>query len=217
MSDHRPFTLAIDSGSPIGSVALGSEAEVLAATSFIGGARAPSLLATVDELLGSVGARIRDVGSIIAARGPGSFTGLRSGLATVLGLRQALGVRATAVPSFQPLADQAPSGGTVIAAIDALRGEWFVQFFHSAPSPSPSTPQIVPAAALRSSRPGTVVAFGSETLSAEIGEVEGLHIMEAAPLAPWLVRIAATTEVSWDPAALVAPLYLRPPAARPGL
>jgi tRNA threonylcarbamoyladenosine biosynthesis protein TsaB len=199
------------------SLALGSEVGILAETSFVGGARSPSLLARIDELLGSIGAGIRDVDSIIAARGPGSFTGLRSGLATVLGLRQALGIRATAVPSFQPLADQAPADGTVVAAIDALRGEWFVQFFEPGRSPTPSTPQIVPAAALRSSGSRTVVAFGSEALRREIGEEEGVTILEAAPLAPCLVRIAATTEIRWDPAALVSPLYLRPPAARSGL
>jgi tRNA threonylcarbamoyl adenosine modification protein YeaZ len=215
--DLQSLTLAIDSGSPVVSIALGRQSEILAEVSFPGGPGSPSLLAKISELLSSVDARIQDVDSVIAARGPGSFTGLRSGLATVIGLQQALGTRATAVPSFQPLAEQAPTTGTTVAAIDALRGEWFVQSFGPGESAKTSAPRIVPPSALRSSAPCTVVAFGSAPLREELGELASIDVFEATPLAPWLLRVAARGDVGWDAATLVAPLYLRPPAARSGL
>ena len=67
---------------------------------------------------------------------PGSFTGLRVGLATVLGLHQALGLPATALPTLEVLGCLGPGdGSTVVAVVDALRGEWFAQRFESAAVP----------------------------------------------------------------------------------
>ena len=64
----------------------------------------------VQEVLTEAGVGVRDLGGIAVLRGPGSFTGLRIGLATVLGLHQALGVPATAIPSLPVLAASAGVG-----------------------------------------------------------------------------------------------------------
>ncbi len=58
--------------------------------------------------------------------GPGSFTGVRIGLATVKGLAEALGKPVVAVSRLAVLAAQAPQHGTVQAWIDAGRGDVFV-------------------------------------------------------------------------------------------
>ncbi len=97
------------------------------------------LLTLVAEVLEAAAALPADLAGVVALAGPGSFTGLRVGLATALGLVQGLGVRAQAVPTLAALAaaSEAPPGGLVIAAVDALRGEWAAQAFRAGPVPEP--------------------------------------------------------------------------------
>jgi tRNA threonylcarbamoyl adenosine modification protein YeaZ len=212
-ADRKPLTLALDSGSPQVSLALGRGSEILAESSFPGGPSSPSLLGQLDALLASIDGESSDIGRMIGAQGPGSFTGLRGGLALLLGLSQALGVQATAVPSFFPLAAQAKTPGCVVAAVDALRGEWFTQVFESATGPRCSEPAILTPTDLASWTPCSVVAFGSRPLEDALASRTGFTVQEARPLAPELLRIACDERLQWSPSTLTAPLYLRPPAA----
>ncbi|HEY4593660.1 MAG TPA: tRNA (adenosine(37)-N6)-threonylcarbamoyltransferase complex dimerization subunit type 1 TsaB, partial [Thermoanaerobaculia bacterium] len=125
--------LALDTGSPLVSVALARDGAVVAARSVEQERSSTRLLEMVQEVLDEAGIGIGDLGALAVLRGPGSFTGLRIGLATALGLHQALGIPATALPSLQVLALAAAlsgtTGGRVIAAVDALRGDWSAQAF----------------------------------------------------------------------------------------
>lgn len=174
-----------------------------------------TLLALIDGVLGSAGLRPEDLGGLIALRGPGSFTGLRVGLATVLGLHQALGLPATGLPTLEVLAALGPGdGSTVVAVVDALRGEWFAQRYRSAAPPRAlEEPRLVAADELRAAGGGLVVGFGAGALAGAGGD--GPQLLEPPSLAAVAVRRAARFPVDWDPAALVEPLYLRPPSARP--
>jgi tRNA threonylcarbamoyl adenosine modification protein YeaZ len=133
------LVLALDAGSPMVSVALGCGGEVLAAGAVPLQRSSTQLLALVAEVLEAAAALPADLAGVVALAGPGSFTGLRVGLATALGLVQGLGVRAQAIPTLAALAaaSQAPPGGLVIAAVDALRGEWSAQAFRAGPVPEP--------------------------------------------------------------------------------
>ena len=62
------------------------------------------VLEAVHGLLSSVGASVDDIDDIVVGVGPGGFTGLRIGLATALGLGQALGVPVTGASSLEALA-----------------------------------------------------------------------------------------------------------------
>ena len=73
-------------------------AEVLAERSMEIDRSSGRLLEMIAEVLAEAGAKPADLGGVVALAGPGSFTGLRIGLATALGLHQALGVPATASP-----------------------------------------------------------------------------------------------------------------------
>jgi tRNA threonylcarbamoyladenosine biosynthesis protein TsaB len=174
------------------------------------------LLARVQEVLDEAGIAVGDLAGIAALRGPGSFTGLRIGLATALGLHQALGVAATALPSLQVLAAVAGGEGIVVAAVDALRGEWSAQAFAAGPVPRPlGEMELVPGSELprlAGGRPAALVGFGVSRLT-EIGEISGLaRLVEPGPLAAAAARLAAAPEVAWSPDLLVSPIYSRPPA-----
>jgi tRNA threonylcarbamoyl adenosine modification protein YeaZ len=140
------LVLALDAGSPMVSVAAGRRGAVLAARAVPLERSSTQLLALIDEVLAAAGARAADLAGVVALAGPGSFTGLRVGLATALGLHQALGARALALPTLAAMAAMAaPSGAppacTVIAAVDALRGEWSAQAFRAGgPAAAPSMP-----------------------------------------------------------------------------
>jgi tRNA threonylcarbamoyl adenosine modification protein YeaZ len=206
--------LLLDTGSPIVSVAVAREGAVVAERSVEQRRSSARLLDLVQEALAEAGIGVRDLGGVAALRGPGSFTGLRIGLATALGLHQALGVPATALPTLQALAASAAAaeGEIVIAAVDALRGEWSAQAFVAGTvsmplgemtlAPGPELPRLA------GGRPAAIVGFGVSRLAGP----SGLRLVEPDSLAPAAARLAAAPETEWDARLLVSPLYSRPPA-----
>lgn len=89
---------------------------------------ATRLLALVDEVLGRAGTELRAVGRIGVGVGPGSFTGLRIGVATARALAQAHGAELVGVSTLEALARGAadqPRAGSVLAVLDARRQEAF--------------------------------------------------------------------------------------------
>ena len=163
--------LLLDTGSPLVSVAVARDGAVVASRSIEQQRSSAHLLDLIGEVLAEAGITVRDLGGIAVLRGPGSFTGLRIGLATVLGLHQALGVPATALPSLQVMAAavEIPEGETVIAAVDALRGDWSAQAF--AAGPGSAAPGRNGAGARRRACPGwragppVLVGFGVSRLA----------------------------------------------------
>ncbi|HEX2164131.1 MAG TPA: tRNA (adenosine(37)-N6)-threonylcarbamoyltransferase complex dimerization subunit type 1 TsaB [Thermoanaerobaculia bacterium] len=102
--------LAVDSASPVVSVAVAVGGAVRAERAVEIGRSSERLLAMIDEVLREAGVDgPRGLAGIVALAGPGSFTGLRVGLATVLGLHQATGVPAAAVPTLPVLAAAVPA------------------------------------------------------------------------------------------------------------
>lgn len=76
------------------------------------------------ELLREAGVRAADLGAVLVADGPGSFTGLRIGVAFAKGVCRVLGIRMLTAPSLLGAARAAcPARGTVVAEYDALRGD----------------------------------------------------------------------------------------------
>jgi tRNA threonylcarbamoyl adenosine modification protein YeaZ len=197
--------LVLDAASPLVSVAVGRGAEVLSQRVEEIGRSSARLLAMVDECLREAGVGLAGLAGIAALAGPGSFTGLRIGLATVLGIHQATGLRAAALPTLPVLASLAPEPEFPgIGAVDALRGEWTVQR-GSAP------PELVGEDALVRLGPCTLVGFGISRL-ARPGWPGEVRLLEPGPLAPAALPLMDDPALDWDPGRLTAPLYARPPA-----
>ena len=112
------MTLAFDTATNVATSALVDDGEVLAERS----SRAVTLLEDVDALLRQGGAHARDLDALAVGIGPGSFTGVRIGLATARGLALALDLRGAGVSTLEALAAGAP-GATPI--VDARRSEVF--------------------------------------------------------------------------------------------
>lgn len=75
------------------------------------------------ELLKEAGAAPADLAAIVVADGPGSFTGLRIGIAFAKGMARALGIPLLTAPSLMGAAQSLDRSGEVCAEYDALRGE----------------------------------------------------------------------------------------------
>ena len=201
--------LILDSGSPLVSVAVGRGGVVLAMRAAEIARSSALLLAMVDEVLGEAGLDVGELAGVAALGGPGSFTGLRIGLATVLGLHQALGLAATTLPTLEVLAALAPPGSArAMGAVDSLRGEWTVD-----PAGGGRGMKLVAAPDLAGFAPCALVGFGISRLGALPGWPETARLVEPGPLAPAALPLLAALPVErWDPALLCAPLYARPPA-----
>jgi tRNA threonylcarbamoyladenosine biosynthesis protein TsaB len=143
--------------------------------------------------------------------GPGSFTGLRVGLAFALGLGQALDRPVVGLSTLQALAWSVENGpvGRVAAAIDARRGEIYVQtFVDGEPLDDARAASVETArAGLGGDRqPWRWAGNGAALLFADLGPV----VTEPTALA--LAALTERLEPSQHPA---RPLYLRAPDATP--
>jgi tRNA threonylcarbamoyl adenosine modification protein YeaZ len=208
--------LALDTGSPIVSVAVGTPPRVFAHRRIAQAGSSERLMAMIDEVLTTAGLERAEIAGVVALRGPGSFTGLRIGMATALGLHQALTIPATTLPTLEALAATvALPGVPVLAVVDALRGEWSAQpFLAGRPPTALSGPAIEAATDLPRHAPRAVVGFGLSSLAAAPWPDE-TELLEPESLAPAILRHLADRTIGWESAALLHPLYLRPPAARP--
>ncbi|MDX6627981.1 MAG: tRNA threonylcarbamoyladenosine biosynthesis protein TsaB [Gaiellales bacterium] len=119
---EEPVTLVLDSATARAVCGMVRGGRELAFASAEGGHAAQRALALVDEVLARAGYEAEAVAQIVVGCGPGSFTGLRIGIATARGLALALGRPCIGVSTLEALAAGAPGA---LALIDARRGEVF--------------------------------------------------------------------------------------------
>jgi tRNA threonylcarbamoyl adenosine modification protein YeaZ len=122
--------LAGDTSLPILSVALILDDALLGAVALEGrSSRNEKLLPAIDWLLTEAAVERTSIDLFAVTRGPGSFTGVRIGLATMQGLALALGKPVSAMSTHEAIA---PANGRVSIVDDAGRGEFYVSAFEDA-------------------------------------------------------------------------------------
>jgi tRNA threonylcarbamoyladenosine biosynthesis protein TsaB len=174
-----------------------------------------ALTSSIDRLLREFQLTPRDISRVVVDRGPGLFTGLRVGLATAIGLSDALGCDLVGVTSLELLAHGLfgeGQRGTVLAAVDGRRGEVFTQLFElgddvvAQSAPAVERPHDV---ALRCAALATPMIFTGDGVARYEAEFAAVpHAVLEAQRVPSIeaaLRLGATR----DPVAFVEPMYLR--------
>jgi tRNA threonylcarbamoyl adenosine modification protein YeaZ len=195
------FLLALDTATDIPSLALGTARDPGP------GLRVPGrrelsrdIEGVAAQLLSARGVGIRDLAGVIVADGPGSFTGLRIGIAFAKGLCRARSLPLFAAPSLLGAAFAASLGsGVVLAEYDALRGDVYRAVYRIAPT------------GVEVLLPPSVAAAGSPvSLPAGFVRASAAHASAAALLA--LSGLAGAVSRVGDPA-VWEPVYGRPAEA----
>ena len=127
---EEPLILAIETATRAGSVALSRGKETLCSASGDASAsHSTDLIQTVEGILASGGAKLSDVELFAAALGPGSFTGLRIGLATIKSFAVCTGRSCAGVSTLAAIAHAAGASEHTVSLLPAGRGELFAQMF----------------------------------------------------------------------------------------
>ncbi|MDO8737131.1 MAG: tRNA (adenosine(37)-N6)-threonylcarbamoyltransferase complex dimerization subunit type 1 TsaB [Thermoleophilia bacterium] len=128
--------LAIDTATEVLALALGDEEHVIAESGTEAGrSHLEMLLPSAQELLSSAGMAITDMEAVVVGRGPGTFSGLRVGIATARALVQSLEIPLYGYSTLEAMAQEIAAGvesrkaSWILPMIDARRGQVFTQLF----------------------------------------------------------------------------------------
>ena len=219
-------TLAIETSGTIGGVAAWDNGRVLGERLFSEAMNhAQELFPAIEELAASVGWGPRTPDLIAVSVGPGSYTGLRVGIASAKMLSYAIDAALIAVPTFDVLIRNAPAAARNAApVIDAKRGqvylcpyEWIDDHWEKRSDLSVDEPT---AAAARLPRGATVFGSGAEKY-ADVFRDAGMNVAADPALAQAKPGVVAQLGASLYEAGVrtdresLLPIYLRKPDAQP--
>jgi len=149
----RPF-LAFDTSTPTARVAvLSPTGQSIAASEKTAARHSANLLGLCDDVLRAAGTRVADLSAIACGAGPGSFTGLRVGLAVAKGLALPTALPLVLVSSLEALAldllAARPESDLLLPSIDAGKGQVYARLLAvtegTAPRPLGQTDWVLPA------------------------------------------------------------------------
>jgi tRNA threonylcarbamoyladenosine biosynthesis protein TsaB len=182
--------LAIDTSGKQGSIALArageptaeGDFEVIEIAPLVGGTFSAQLIPQIAELLSRNGFMKNAIGAFVVVSGPGSFTGLRIGLAAVKALAEVLGKPIVAVSLLEVCALAGGAKGKVMAALDAGRAEVYVGEYELPPAVGavPHEHLLTRSEFLSQAKGWTVVT--PDSVLAEAAGVAGLSVSTLEPI-----------------------------------
>jgi len=126
----EPLILAIETATLAGSISISKGEHVIGSSEGDPTlSHSNTLLADVDKLLVSTNLKVDEVDVFAVAAGPGSFTGLRIGIATIKALATTLDRPCVGVATLEAIAHAAGSHSRIVGVLPAGRGEVFCQMF----------------------------------------------------------------------------------------
>ncbi len=184
---------------------------------------AEALFPMVSEVLAEAGQDFSAITKIAVTRGPGSFTGVRAGIAAARGFALGCGAPVVTATSLEVMALACAKalvgherGRSFLVAHDARRGALYVQLFDSSGRALSDAALATPAEAAGLARESGVAAgSGAALLAAEAGRLGfavNAYLPDLLPDAAFLAELALSRDPDGTPA---SPLYLRAPDAKP--
>ena len=217
--------LGIDTSGDTCAVALLNGDDVLAERGLeMTRGHAEALVPMIMEAVGDARGSATDIAVVGVAVGPGSFTGIRTGISAARGFALASGACAVGVSSFEATAFAAfaarPDAARTGCILETRRADYFCQFF--APGPvALGVPEVLAVDALRERvRGGDLLAgngverFRREAGSAVGGEAIAGSVFGAAEVARLAGRLHDASAGEKGLERTLSPLYLRPAEAR---
>ncbi len=214
--------LALDTCMAACSVALWRDGVIAHRFAAMERGHAEALFPMIREAMAEARTGFSDLRAIAVARGPGSFTGVRVGVAAARGLALATGKPIVAATSLEVIARGAAKrlsadqrAAPLVVAMDARRGQLYCQQF--AQGHAVSDAQVLSPAECAATLPhdGVIaVGSGARLLPAAGGPARRLIALEPDIL-PDAADLAAVCATRASETAPLTPLYLRPPDAKP--
>ncbi|NQV81761.1 MAG: tRNA (adenosine(37)-N6)-threonylcarbamoyltransferase complex dimerization subunit type 1 TsaB [Alphaproteobacteria bacterium] len=215
--------LSLDTSLAACSVALWRDGALIA-DNFVPMARghAEALVPMIQTVCAQAGADLAAVDAVAVTRGPGTFTGIRIGLATARGLALTIGCPVIGISTLEVIAASAQLSADIAPILvvqDARRGEIYAQRIGATPEES-TAPQLLAVADLASvftERPLRLVGSGALLAAERLGTGVIVAAGEVLPRAAVLAGLAAARLQRHGPAHFAvppSPLYLRAPDAK---
>jgi len=181
---------------------------------------AEALMPLLARVMKQSGMAFGDIDRVVVTTGPGSFTGLRVGIAAARGLALAVGIPAVGVSTLSAYAAPylgADDKSPVVAAIDARHDHVYLQVF--APGGrtlvAPRLAALSEAVRAASDTAACIVGSAAQAVAAALGEAAPSPLTvdaRAAPDIAWVAQIGAVVPETSSPP---KPQYLRAPDAQP--
>lgn len=215
--------LALETVTPSGSLALARDGHVVSTDGGTGTPHAARLPQALVDWLGEHGLSLEDVDRLAVVSGPGSFTGVRIGMACAQGLAATRGWQVAAVSTLDAVAegwrmtaaDRSPC--TVLACLDGMRGEVFTAAYwwdgHRLALVREPEVAFPLAETIAACTPPVHVVGNGATRYAEIWLAAGVtHVSDVfEPLAASAARLAASPEWPLSAPHALRPVYVRRP------
>lgn len=221
--------LALDTATSSCSVAFWAEGVKACRATVMERGHAEALMPMVVEVMAETGVAFPDVDLVAVTVGPGSFTGLRIGLAAARGMALAAGLPCLGITTLEAVVESVDrrrqADRMVLAALDSKRGDVFVQAFSAVDRPlgppvavSVDDLRTIVPAGMNLDHPVVVVGSAAETAVRVLTDAgrQAVAAAAAVPVASAVAVIAARRHRRGaKPERPPSPLYLRPPDIGP--